>query len=83
MCLLETGVDSGLFLATIFDIQLFCCWIFYFFFNPVMFLPGIYFFTVVLFISSLNLGPPYYFLVFFLLNYILSLVLVFVVCLLL
>ena len=43
VCLLETRIGPGLFLATIFDVQLCCCWKFYFFFSPVIFLPGIYF----------------------------------------
>ena len=62
MRLQETGVDPALFLA---DVQLRCCWIFYFFFNPVMFLPGIFLQRLFVFIGSLGFGLPYYFFVFF------------------
>ena len=62
VCLLETRVDSDLFLATFFSVQLCGCGIFCFSFNAVMFLPST-FYSDCLFIRNLGLGPPYYFLV--------------------
>ena len=61
MCLQETGVDPALFLA---DVQLRCCWIFYFFFNPVMFLPGIFYRDCLFLLVVLGLGYPIIFLFF-------------------
>ena len=57
MCLQETGLGSGIFLATVFDLQI-CCLIFYFFFHPVMLLPGIYFFTVIVLLVVLDYDYP-------------------------